>query len=69
MGMSIVVSGIFSNYSRNELKELIQKHGGKNVSSISKKTNFVIEGKNMGPSKKEKAKARILTLIPLIMKV
>ena len=53
--MAIVVSGIFTNYSRNELKQLIEKHGGKNVSSISKKTTFVLAGENMGPSKKEKA--------------
>ena len=53
--MAIVVSGVFTNYSRNELKQLIEKHGGKNVSSISKKTTFVLAGENMGPSKKEKA--------------
>ena len=53
--MAIVVSGVFINYSRNELKQLIEKHGGKNVSSISKKTTFVLAGENMGPSKKEKA--------------
>jgi len=55
IGMAIVVSGVFINYSRNELKQLIEKHGGKNVSSISKKTTFVLAGENMGPSKKEKA--------------
>ena len=55
-GNIIVVSGIFENYSRNELKDLIEKHGGKNVASISKKTTFVLSGKNMGPSKREKAK-------------
>ena len=55
IGMAIVVSGVFINYSRNELKQLIEKHGGKNVSSISKKTTFVLAGDNIGPSKKEKA--------------
>jgi len=55
MGMAIVVSGVFTNYSRNELKQLIAKHGGKNVSSISKKTTFVLAGENMGPSKRDKA--------------
>ncbi len=55
-GKSIVVSGVFEYYSRNELKALIEKHGGKNVASISKKTTFVLAGKNMGPSKKQKAK-------------
>ena len=53
--MAIVVSGVFTYYSRNELKQLIEKHGGKNVSSISKKTTFVLAGDNVGPSKKEKA--------------
>ena len=53
--MAIVVSGVFTNHSRNELKQLIEKHGGKNVSSISKKTTFVLAGDNIGPSKKEKA--------------
>ena len=54
-GISIVVSGVFDNYSRKELKDLIEKHGGKNVSSISKNTTFVLAGDNMGPSKKQKA--------------
>ena len=51
----IVVSGMFSHYSRNELKDMITKNGGKNVSSISKKTTFILAGENMGPSKKQKA--------------
>ena len=55
-GCSIVVSGVFEIYSRKELKDLIEKHGGKNVGTISKKTTFVLCGDNMGPSKKEKAK-------------
>ena len=53
--MAIVISGVFTNHGRNELKQLIEKHGGKNVSSISKKTTFVLAGDNIGPSKKEKA--------------
>jgi len=51
------VSGIFNLHSRKELKDMIEKHGGKNVSSISKKTTFVLGGDNMGPSKKQKAKS------------
>lgn len=54
-GISIVVSGVFNKYSRKELKDLIEKHGGKNVGSISKKTTFVLAGDKMGPSKKQKA--------------
>lgn len=53
--MSIVVSGVFEKFSRDEIKELISKHGGKNTSSISKSTSFIVAGKNMGPSKLEKA--------------
>ena len=54
-GLSIVISGVFSKHSREEYKELIERHGGKNVSSISSKTSFILAGDNMGPSKKEKA--------------
>ncbi|EJW98614.1 NAD-dependent DNA ligase LigA [gut metagenome] len=54
-GKNIVISGTFSRHSREEYKTLIEKHGGKNVSSISKKTTFILAGENMGPSKLEKA--------------
>lgn len=54
-GKSIVVSGVFSHYSRPELKDLIEAYGGKNVGSISKKTDYVLAGENMGPSKLKKA--------------
>lgn len=54
-GLTIVVSGIFQIYSRDELKNLIEENGGKVGSSISSKTSYVIVGDNMGPSKKEKA--------------
>ena len=52
---SFVISGIFKNHSRDELKSLIDQNGGKNTSSISKKTSYLIAGENMGPSKREKA--------------
>lgn len=55
LGQSIVISGVFARHSRDEYKELIEKHGGKNVGSISKKTSFILAGENMGPSKLEKA--------------
>lgn len=54
-GKAFVVSGVFERHSRNEIKELIEKHGGKNVGSISSKTDYVLAGANMGPTKKEKA--------------
>ena len=54
-GLSIVISGVFSHHSREEYKDIIEKHGGKNVGSISAKTSFVLAGENMGPAKLEKA--------------
>lgn len=56
MGKTIVISGTFSHHSRDEYKELIEKEGGKNAGSISKKTSFVLAGENMGPAKLEKCK-------------
>ncbi len=54
-GLSFVVSGVFLNFSREELKEKIEANGGKVVSSISSKLNYVIAGENMGPGKLQKA--------------
>lgn len=54
-GKSIVISGTFSHHSRDQYKEMIERNGGKNVASISKKTDFILAGENMGPSKLEKA--------------
>lgn len=54
-GKSIVISGVFAKHSRDEYKELIEKNGGKNVSSVSGNTSFILAGENMGQSKKEKA--------------
>ena len=56
-GLTFVVSGVFHLHSRDELKTLIEQHGGKVGSSISSKTSYVIVGDNMGPSKKEKAES------------
>ena len=54
-GKTIVVSGVFSKYSRDELKTMIEANGGKNGSSISSKTDYLVAGDNMGPAKLEKA--------------
>jgi DNA ligase (NAD+) len=54
-GMNFVVSGVFSTFSRDELKKVIEDNGGKNISSISAKTTYVVAGENMGPAKLEKA--------------
>lgn len=63
-GKTFVVSGVFEHFSRDGIKESIEKYGGKNVGSISAKTDFVLAGENMGPAKLEKARSlgiRILT--------
>ena len=54
-GKSFVISGVFSRHSRDQYKEMIELNGGKNLSSISGKTDYVLAGDNMGPSKLEKA--------------
>lgn len=54
-GLTIVISGTFERYSRDEYKNLIEQNGGKNSGSISSKTSYVLAGENMGPAKLEKA--------------
>jgi len=54
-GKIFVISGVFTQYSRDEYKDLIEKNGGKNTGSVSKKTHFVLAGENMGPAKLETA--------------
>lgn len=55
-GKSFVISGVFQNYDRDQLKELIKSHGGKVLSGVSGKLDYLVAGENMGPSKLEKAK-------------
>jgi len=55
-GMTIVVSGVFENFSRDGIKEAVEKNGGKASGSVSKKTNFLLAGAEVGPSKLDKAK-------------
>lgn len=62
-GKSFVISGTFERHSRDELKELIERHGGKNVSSISSKTDYLLAGANMGPAKLEKAQKLNIKMI------
>lgn len=54
-GKSFVVSGVFENYGRDEIKEVIKNHGGKVISAISGKLDFLLAGDKMGPAKKDKA--------------
>jgi DNA ligase (NAD+) len=54
-GFSFVISGVFSEFSREELQDKIKANGGKLVSSVSAKTDYLLAGDNMGPAKLEKA--------------
>ena len=63
LGQIFVVSGVFYQMSRNELKKAIEDNGGKVSSSISKKTNFIVAGDNMGPSKLTKAQDLGISII------
>ncbi len=56
-GQTIVISGVFTKFSRDQLKDMIELHGGKNSGSISGKTSFVLAGDNMGPEKLKKAES------------
>ena len=62
-GKSFVVSGVFNRHSREDIKALIEKYGGKNASSISSKTDYVLAGENMGPAKKQKAESLDIPII------
>jgi DNA ligase (NAD+) len=62
-GKTFVISGVFENYSREELKDLIESNGGKILSGISAKLNYLVAGENMGPSKLDKAKKLNVPLI------
>ena len=62
-GLSIIISGTFEKYSRDELKKMIEQNGGKNVNSISKNTNYLLAGNNIGPSKLEKAQKLNIPII------
>lgn len=62
-GQSIVISGTFARHSRDEYKTIIEANGGKNVSSVSKKTSFILAGENMGPEKRKKAETLGVRLI------
>ncbi len=62
-GMTFVVSGVFNNYSRQGIKDVIENNGGKVSSSISSKTNYLIAGNNMGPEKRKKAESLNIPII------
>jgi DNA ligase (NAD+) len=60
---SFVISGVFQNYERDQLKELILKNGGRVLSAVSGKLDYLVAGKNMGPSKLEKAEKLGVTIL------
>jgi len=62
-GLSFIISGTFEKFSREELKGIIELHGGKNVTSISAKTNYLVAGENIGPSKLDKAQKLKIPII------
>ena len=62
-GLSIVISGVFRHHTREEYKELIEKNGGRNVSSVTPGTSFILAGENMGPAKKSKAESLGIRLV------
>ena len=62
-GLSIIISGTFEKNSRDDLKKMIEQNGGKNVSSISNNTSYLLAGNNIGPSKLEKAKKLNIPII------
>lgn len=62
-GKSIVVSGVFSLYPRQQIEAMVEEHGAKLVSSVSKKTDFIVAGENMGPSKLQKAQELSIRII------
>jgi DNA ligase (NAD+) len=62
-GLSILISGVFAQHSRDEYKQMIEAHGGKNVGSISSKTSFILAGENMGPEKLKKAESLGIQLV------
>lgn len=62
-GLSIIISGTFAKNSRDDLKKMIEQNGGKNVSSISKNTSYLLAGNNIGPSKLEKAEKLKIPII------
>jgi DNA ligase (NAD+) len=62
-GLSIIISGTFEKHSRDQLKKMIEQNGGKNVSSISKNTSYMLAGSNVGPSKLDKVEKLKIPII------
>lgn len=64
-GKTVLISGVFEGYERDDLKKIVEAHGGKNASGVSAKLDFLLAGDNMGPSKLEKAQKLNIKIISL----
>ena len=62
-GATIVISGTFTHHSRDEYRQMIEQHGGKNTGSVSAKTTYLLAGENMGPAKLDKARKLVIKII------
>lgn len=62
-GKSIVISGKFAGRSRDDMKALVEKHGGRNLASVSANVDYIVAGENMGPAKREKAEKLGITIL------
>ena len=65
LGKSVLISGVFEGYDRDELKKRVEAHGGKNASGVTAKLDYLLAGENMGPAKLEKAEKLKIKIISL----
>jgi DNA ligase (NAD+) len=64
-GKSVVVSGKFPGYSRDDMKAMVEQHGGRNLAAVSANVDFIVAGDNMGPAKRQKAEKLGVTILSL----
>ena len=64
-GKSVVVSGKFPGLSRDDMKALVEQHGGRNLAAVSANVDFIVAGDNMGPAKRQKAEKLGITILTL----
>ena len=63
VGKSVVISGKFEGRSRDDMKSLVEEHGGKNLAAVSANVDFIVAGENMGPAKRQKAEKLGITIL------
>jgi DNA ligase (NAD+) len=64
-GKSVLVSGKFPGYSRDDMKAMVEQHGGRNLAAVSANVDFIVAGDNMGPAKRQKAEKLGITILSL----